>query len=312
VSASASVSPRRVERKIACSQCGTKQLTYLDSLPPGLCDTCMHHKVHAGDYCPSCALCVVWKWRARFQAVGILVFQLFIPPDNSLAIFFPVGSIGSTNYEKTLYHPSSSSQPNETSRDGPYHDASESFPIGIGRQAARGALTPPPIVPPTVRVYRGRMDSFIGDGPGSGNWHRMAPEDMVYAHTGYDVDTHEPSVGGYVIRRQTASYDLMFGSSVQTYGPRWSNIWRNRWTQDVTSLSKSMRQNVLRRPHFSKSFARFEVSLDRIESLKDELSAVLSNAERYQRRERGPTVPEQANPPRLVDSGATSSSTDPC
>jgi hypothetical protein len=50
------------------------------------------------------------------------------------------------------------------------------------------------LIPPTVRVFRGRSESFIQSGPGSA-WHRLTAEDEAKRATGHNRETKAPSVG---------------------------------------------------------------------------------------------------------------------
>lgn len=144
------------------------------------------------------------------------------------------------------------------------------------------ASTATSTTPPVVAFYSGRMESFVGDGPG--NYRRMTPEDAAKMHTGYDRETHEPNVGIYIVRRPNGLLRIGFDlwKINANLCPAVIERLEKRWRQEAASLSKSMLRHVSHRAHFSKSFARFEVLPERVEPWKDELSAVLSSPESYE------------------------------
>ena len=132
------------------------------------------------------------------------------------------------------------------------------------------------IVAPHIRCFSGRSESFVQDGA---RWRRTTPEDEAHLHTGFDHETHEPSVGIYVERRPNGLLRIGF------------DIWKLnlnlvpavierveiRWRQEAASFSKPLLRSVGRRAHFSKSFMRFEVSPERVDAWKLELESILSN-----------------------------------
>src|SRR5260221_7539117 len=144
---------------------------------------------------------------------------------------------------------------------------------------------PRPPLPPIVRFIEGRPSFCIGDPTG---WRRATPEDEAKMHSGYDRTTHEPCVGVYVVRRPNGVLRIGFDLWKLNTNLRPAAIERlqSRWRQQATSLSKSMLRSVLRRSHFSKSFARFEISSEHVEGWKRELESVLSYPDSYENVER--------------------------
>lgn len=135
---------------------------------------------------------------------------------------------------------------------------------------------------PIVKFFTGRSELFVRDGR---KWHRLTAEDEARGFTGICRETHEANVGVYVTKRPNGLMRVGFDLWKLGANLRASVIERiaNRWQQrEAVNLSKSMLRSVDRRVHISKSFARFEISLHRLEEWQAELSAVLSNPESYQ------------------------------
>jgi len=135
---------------------------------------------------------------------------------------------------------------------------------------------------PNIRFFSGRSESFFQFGS---EWRRATPEDEAHQFTGFDRATREPSVGVYIVKRPNGlmrvGFDLWrLGVTLQ---PAAIERLQDRWHQEAGALSKSLLRSAGRRPHFSESFARFEVAAERLEEWKSELSAVLSNPESYER-----------------------------
>ena len=138
------------------------------------------------------------------------------------------------------------------------------------------------IIAPQVRCFSGKQDFFIQDGE---RYRRTTPEDEASLYTGVNRETREPHVGIYITRRPNdlvrIGFDLwriganLRPSAVERLESRWQ-------TREAVNLSPSMLRAVGRRVHISKSFARFEISLHRVEEWKAELTAVLSNPESYE------------------------------
>ena len=138
------------------------------------------------------------------------------------------------------------------------------------------------IVAPHVQFFSGRQESFIESG---GQWRRATPEDSARMHTGVDRETRQPGVGVYVVPKGNGLVCVGFDLWRIDSNLRPSEVERleSRWHQhEGAKLSKSMLRHAQRRAHFSRSFARFEISPDRLEDWKSELSAILSNPESYQ------------------------------
>ncbi len=62
---------------------------------------------------------------------------------------------------------------------------------------------------------------------------------------------------------------------------------KTRWSAEAASFSKSLLRSALRRCHFSKSFARFEISPEHLERWKEELAAILADPASYFAVEQG-------------------------
>ena len=132
-----------------------------------------------------------------------------------------------------------------------------------------------------VRFFAGKQDTFVQS---DSEWHRLTPKDAARSHTGYDRETHEPSVGIYIVRRPNGLLEIgfdIFRLNVNLRSPAIEHL-AHRWRQESATLSKSLLRSVERRVHFSKSFAQFEVLPERLEEWQAALSAVLSNSESYQ------------------------------
>jgi hypothetical protein len=141
------------------------------------------------------------------------------------------------------------------------------------------------IVAPQVRIFAGRSESFFQFGS---EWRRATSEDEAVAYSGYDRETHEPNVGIYVMPRPNGlvriGFDLWKLSS--NLSPAVIERLQNRWRHEAAGLSKSMLRSALRRSHFSKSFARFEISPERLEEWKSELESLLSDPASFESLER--------------------------
>jgi hypothetical protein len=142
--------------------------------------------------------------------------------------------------------------------------------------------SPATFLPPNIRFFSGRSESFFQVGS---EWRRADAEDEAKWFSGYDRTTHEPNVGIYLTPRPNGlvriGWDL-WKLNVNMCPAAITRI-ESRWHQEASRLSKSMLKSVGRRAHFSKSFARFEVSPEWIEGWKSELSAVLSNPDSYEK-----------------------------
>ena len=138
------------------------------------------------------------------------------------------------------------------------------------------------LAPPTVKFYSGRQESFIGDGPG--RWRRMTPEDMAKAHTGYDHESREPHLGVFIIPVGNGFRRIGFDVIRLNLNIRESTMERleQRWREQSASLPKTRLRHLLRRAHFARSFARFEVQPENVERWKDELECVVTNPETYE------------------------------
>ena len=138
------------------------------------------------------------------------------------------------------------------------------------------------IVPPVVKFYSGRQESFIGDGPGC--WRRMRPEDAARLHTGYDRETREPHLGVYIVPVGNGLRRIGFDVFKLNLNFRESAMapLEQRWREQSASLPKTQLRHLLRRAHFARSFATFEVQPENVERWKDELECVLSNPETYE------------------------------
>jgi hypothetical protein len=113
----------------------------------------------------------------------------------------------------------------------------------------------------------------------------MTPEDEAHLRTGYDRETREPNIGVYMVRRGNGLFCIGFDLWKIDLNLRPSAVehLERRWQQrEAVNLSPSMLRRVGRRVHISKSFARFEISIHRVDEWRLELTAILSNPESYE------------------------------
>lgn len=146
-------------------------------------------------------------------------------------------------------------------------------------------------IPPTVRVFSGRSESFIQTDPGS-TWQRLTAEDEAKRATGHKRDTREPSVGVYVVRtsngRVKVGFDLWRLSANLTPAvvTRLGNLWRS---EDAPLFSKTALRALDRKVHFSASFVTVVTLPERVAFWTDEFVSVLSNPDSFEPLERRPT-----------------------
>jgi hypothetical protein len=139
------------------------------------------------------------------------------------------------------------------------------------------------LVPPTVRVFNKRSESFIQSGPGSA-WHRLTAEDEAMRATGHNRETREPSIGVYVIRTSSArvkvGFDLWRLSANLTPAvlTRLGNLWRS---EDAPLFSKTALRALDRKVHFSASFVTVVTLPERVAFWTDEIVCVLSNPDSF-------------------------------
>jgi hypothetical protein len=156
-------------------------------------------------------------------------------------------------------------------------------------------FTQPPatFLPPNVRFFSGRSESFFQHGS---EWRRADVEDEAKWFSGYSRETHEPNAGIYIMPRPNGlvriGWDL-WKLNVNLCPAVIARI-EGRWRKESAGLSKSMLRSVLRRSHFSKSFMRFEISTDHVEGWKAELESLLSDPASYEPLQR--RFAEQINP----------------
>jgi hypothetical protein len=145
--------------------------------------------------------------------------------------------------------------------------------------------SPEQIVTPILRFFAGRSESFVQSGS---DWRRLTPEDEAKMFSGHDRVTHEPYIGVYVVRRQNGllcvGFDL-WKLNVNLCPAAIERI-RTRWDQAAAGLLKSMLRSAQRRSHFSKSFARFEISPGQLEGWKAELESILCDPASFEPLER--------------------------
>jgi hypothetical protein len=145
--------------------------------------------------------------------------------------------------------------------------------------------SPEQILAPILRFFAGRSESFVQSGSG---WRRLTPEDEAKMFSGHDRETRELCIGVYVVRRQNGllcvGFDL-WKLNVNLCPAAIERI-KTRWNREATGLSKSLLRSAQRRSHFSKSFARFEVSPEHLEGWKAELESVLSDPASFEPLER--------------------------
>jgi hypothetical protein len=144
------------------------------------------------------------------------------------------------------------------------------------------SLQAPSIVAPVVRFYSGRQETFLSDGPS--RWRRATPEDMARLHTGYDRESREPHLGVFIVPVGNGLRRIGFDVIKLNLNLRDSTMARleQRWREEAASLPKTQLRHLLRRAHFSRSFARFEVQPGNVERWKDELECVLTNPDTYE------------------------------
>jgi hypothetical protein len=144
------------------------------------------------------------------------------------------------------------------------------------------SLAAPSIVAPVVCFYSGRQETFLSDGPSQ--WRRMTPEDSAKAHTGFDITTREPHLGVFIVPVGNGLRRIGFDVINLDLNIRDSTMARleARWREEAASLPKTQLRHLLRRAHFARSFARFELQPDSVERWKDELECVLTNPESYE------------------------------
>jgi hypothetical protein len=142
------------------------------------------------------------------------------------------------------------------------------------------------LVAPRVKFYSGRQDTFLSDGPS--RWRRMTPEDSAKAHTGYDIATREPHLGVFIVPVGNGFRRIGFDVIRLDLNIRDSTRARleQRWREQSASLPKTQLRHLLRRAHFARSFARFEVQPESVEEWKHELECVLTNSESFEPLER--------------------------
>jgi hypothetical protein len=148
---------------------------------------------------------------------------------------------------------------------------------------------PTALLPPNVRFFSGRSESFVED---DDRWRRMNVEEEAHSRTGYDRETREPNIGVYMVRRGNGLFCIGFDLWKIDLNLRPSAVehLERRWQQrEAVNLSKSILRRVGRRVHISKSFARFEISIHRLEEWKLELKSVLSDPDSYESIERRTT-----------------------
>jgi hypothetical protein len=146
-------------------------------------------------------------------------------------------------------------------------------------------------IPPSIRVFSGRSESFIQSGPGF-TWIRLTPEDDAKRATGYNRDTRAPNVGVYVIRagsgRVKVGFDLWRLSANLTRAvlTRLENLWRS---EDAPLFSKTAHRTLDRKVHFSASFVTIVALPERVAFWTDEFVSVLSNPDSFEPLERRPS-----------------------
>jgi hypothetical protein len=138
------------------------------------------------------------------------------------------------------------------------------------------------LVAPTVKFYAGRQETFLSDGPSQ--WRRMTPEDGARLHTGYDRETREPHLGVYIVPVGNGLRRIGFDVLKLNLNIRESTMTRleQRWREQSASLPKTQLRHLLRRAHFARSFAQFEVQPESVEEWEEELESILSNPETYE------------------------------
>jgi hypothetical protein len=142
-------------------------------------------------------------------------------------------------------------------------------------------------IAPHIHFFSGRSEAFIQVGP---EWRRATAEEEGRLHTGYTRDSHEPSVGVYIVPRPNRLFRIGFDlwKLDVSLRPEIVERMKTRWSAEAASFSKSLLKSASRRSHFSKTFAQLEVSPAHLEGWKEELAALLSNPASYTPIERGP------------------------
>jgi hypothetical protein len=147
------------------------------------------------------------------------------------------------------------------------------------------------LVPPTVRVFSGRSESFVQSGPDS-TWHRLTVEDEAKRATGHNRDTKAPSVGVYVLPRHNGRVKLGFdlwrlsANLKPAVVTRLENLWRS---EDAPLFSKTALRTLDRKVHFSPSFVTVVTLPERVALWTDEFVSVLGNPDSFAPLERRPT-----------------------
>lgn len=146
-------------------------------------------------------------------------------------------------------------------------------------------------LPPLVRVFSRRSESFVQTGPGS-TWHRLTAEDEAKRATGHHRETKAPSIGVYVLPpkngRVKVGFDLWRLSANLTRDvlARLENRWRSN---DAPLFSKTALRTHDRRVHFSPSFVTVVTLPERVAFWIDEFVSVLSNPRSFEPIERRPS-----------------------
>lgn len=140
-------------------------------------------------------------------------------------------------------------------------------------------------LPPNIRFFSGRSESYFQFGS---DWRRATPEDEAKGFSGYDRITDEPTVGIYIVRRPNGLLRIGWDLWKLNVNLRPAAVERieRRWRREAQGLSKSMLRSASRRSHFSKSFARFEISPEYLEGWKVELESVLGDPVSFEALER--------------------------
>jgi hypothetical protein len=143
-------------------------------------------------------------------------------------------------------------------------------------------------LPLIVHFCAGRSHSFALDGDG---WRRLTIEGEAVNCSGVNRETGEAGVGVYVARRPNGL--LRIGFDVCRLGvslrPAAIERLKERWISETSGLSKPLMRSVNSRAHFSRSFAQFEVSPERLAEWKLDLESILTDARLYESIEHRPT-----------------------
>jgi hypothetical protein len=137
-------------------------------------------------------------------------------------------------------------------------------------------------VVPKVRFFSGRQSTFIGDSGSS--WHRMTAREKTLGATGYDRDTHEPHLGISIESVSNGLKRIEFDISRLNLklGPAVPARLRQFWLERNGDFSPTQIRHLIRRAHFSDTFARFEVRTNDIAEWRYELESILSGPEAYE------------------------------